>query len=57
MLSQNPFHTSDTPCDCSETAELLARLDRAGIRYEMVSAFEALMSDEPMFVVQNGELH
>ncbi|MFV8275832.1 hypothetical protein [Mycobacteroides abscessus] len=40
----------DTLCTCPETAELLARLDAAGVEYERVSMKEALRSDEPMYV-------
>ncbi|MBP2452511.1 hypothetical protein [Mycolicibacterium lutetiense] len=44
---------SDT---CPETVALLGALDAAGIEYERVSVFDALMStDVPMFVYREGD--
>ena len=40
---------------CPETRELLARLDRAGIRYERVAYAEALRSDLPLFLYREGD--
>lgn len=40
---------------CPETAALLGALDAAGIEYERVSVFDALMSDVPLFVYREGD--
>lgn len=46
-----PQHHSrhDDAALCPETADLLARLDRAGVRYELSTLADVVSTDSPLF--------
>lgn len=46
---QHSDHRGDARCTCPDTAELLAKLDRAGITYERVTLADVVESDLPLF--------
>lgn len=49
MFPQHGSHSGDETCTCPETAELLARLERAGVRYERVTLADVVATDAPLF--------
>lgn len=48
MFPQHHSHTPDA-APCPETAALLARLDRAGVWYEVATLADVVEIDAPLF--------